>query len=96
MSQASRWLYATTFVLVAAGFLLPLWPLTVLGVALCAFSGRWVFAILVALLVDVAWGAPMETAKYFYFPLTLFAAVCAALRVWGRRYLIDRSLQEKI
>lgn len=96
MTPASRWLYASTFVLVAAGFLLPFWPISVVGIALCALSGRWIFAVVAALLVDVAWGAPVGTAHYLYFPLTLFALVCTALRVWGGTYFLDRGLQEKI
>ena len=96
MSPTSRWLYASTFVLIAVGFLMPFWPLSVVGVALCALSGRWIFALAAALLVDVAWGAPLGTAQYLYFPLTLFALVCAFLRIWGGKFFLDRGVQEKI
>ena len=96
MSLFSRWIYASTFMLVAAGFLLPFWPLSVFGIALCAVSGRYIFAIVAALLVDVAWGAPTETMHWLFFPLTLFAIVCALLRLWGGRYFFDRSSQEKL
>ena len=96
MSQASRWLYATTFILVAAGFLLPFWPLSVAGIASCALSGRWIFSVVMALLVDVAWGAPLGTAQFLYFPLTLFALLCTVARLWGGRYFLDRGVQEKI
>jgi len=36
---------AISFVLAAGGFLVPFWPLSVLGIALAAFTGRWILAI---------------------------------------------------
>lgn len=96
MSAASRWIYATTAILIAAGFLLPFWPLSVVGVALCALSGRWLFAIAAALVVDIAWGAPLGLARYLYFPLTLFAALCALVRAWAAKYFLERDLVERI
>ncbi len=96
MPPITRWVYAGTFLLIGAGFLLPFWPLSVVGVALCALSGHYIFAVIAALLVDVAWGAPLGTAQYLFFPLTLFAAACALLRLWAGKYFLDRGLDNKL
>lgn len=96
MTQSSRWIYATTFVLVGAGFLLPLWPLCVVGIALCALSGRVVFAVVVALILDFAWGAPSGALHYLYLPFTALALAGALAHHWGSRYFLDKSLQQKI
>jgi hypothetical protein len=96
MTKTSRWIYATTFLLAAAGALLPFWPLCVAGILIAAFSGRWLFAVGMALLVDVAWGAPTGMLHFLYFPFTLLALLGAAVRVWGSRYFLDRNIQEKL
>lgn len=96
MTSNSRWIYAVSFVLASTGFLLPFWPLSLAGVALCALSGRYIFALLIGLLLDVAYGAPLATARFLYFPFVAFALLCLVARVWGERYFFDRSGQEKI
>ena len=96
MTPASRWIYAVTFVITASGFLLPFWPLTLLGILLAALSGRYVFALLMGLIVDVAWGAPMGTLRYLFFPATLVALAAFVLRVWVQRYLFNRQPQEHL
>ena len=96
MTPASRWIYATTFLLAAAGFLLELWPLCVTGVLLAALSGRWLFAVLVALLIDVAWGAPTGALGFILFPLTALALIAALARMFGSRYFLDKNLPEKL
>lgn len=96
MSSVSRYLYAVTFALAGAGFLVPFWPLSVAGVAIAALSGRWVFAIIVGLLLDIAWGAPTGTMHLLFFPFTLLALICALLRIFGGRYLLDKQPQETL
>lgn len=96
MTQNSRWIYAVSFVLASSGFLMPMWPLSVLGVMLCALSGRFIFGFVMALLLDIAWGAPTGMAQYLYFPFVLLALVSSAARFFGERYFFDRSLQERI
>lgn len=96
MSPSSRWIFAVTFVLASTGFLLPFWPLSVLGVVLCALSGRWFFALFIGLMLDIAWGAPTGTAQYLYFPFTALALLCVVARYWGARYFLDRNPQEHL
>jgi hypothetical protein len=96
MTQSSRWIYALSFLLAAAGFLLPLWPLCIVGIFIAAFSGRWLFGITVALLIDIAWGAPTGTLHYLFFPFTLFAVLGALARMWGAEYFLDKNPQEKL
>ncbi len=64
MTQNTRWIYAVSFALAAAGFLMPLWPLSVLGLLLAALSGRWLFAIAMGLLLDIGWGPPGGLLHY--------------------------------
>jgi hypothetical protein len=96
MSRSSRYIYAVSFILGAAGFLLPLWPLSVLGVLLCALSGRFIFALFMGLLLDIAWGAPSGTAQYLFFPFAALALGGVVVHVFGVRYFFDRTVQEKI
>ena len=96
MSQSSRWIYAVTFLLAATGFLLPFWPLSVLGILLCALSGRWLFAVAVGLLFDIALGAPTGTAHLLYFPYTALALVAALARIIGGSYFLDKTPQETL
>ena len=96
MSSTTGWIYAATFVLAAAGFLVPFWPLSVVGVAIAALSQRWLFALALGLLLDVAWGAPTGLMQYLFFPFALLALLCALLRLWSSRYLFDRAVQETL
>ncbi|OGC86068.1 hypothetical protein A3D70_00875 [Candidatus Adlerbacteria bacterium RIFCSPHIGHO2_02_FULL_54_18] len=96
MTASSRWIYAVTFLLAAAGFLLPFWPLTVVGIVLCALSGRWLFAVAVALLFDVAWGAPTGAGHFLLFPFTALALVAGLARLIGGHYFLDKSPQETL
>jgi len=91
MKQNTIWIVTTSFLVAAAGFLLPFWPLTVVGIALCAFSGRWPYAIAIGLLLDVGYGAPVGPYHALYVPFTLCALVCTAVRLLGARYMLGRS-----
>ena len=86
-----KWLYSICFILAAAGFLLPLWPLSVAGVVLASLSGRWIFAVCVGLLLDIAWGAPLGVLHYIYLPFTALALVLALVRYFFAGYFLDRS-----
>lgn len=85
--RSTAWILAASFLIAAAGFLLPFWPLTVVGIALCALSGRWAFAIAMGLLLDVGYGTPVGPWHALYVPFTLCALVFTALRLSGMRYL---------
>lgn len=83
----SRWILALSFAVAAAGFLLPLWQLSLLGIALAVLSGQWIFAIIIGLLLDVAYGAPVGRWHVLYFPFTIFALVGALLRYYFSSYM---------
>lgn len=84
---ATRWIWAVSFICAAAGFLLPWWPLSVVGILLAAFAGRYFFAIALGLLLDVAYGAPVGRWHVLYFPFALLGIAAAAVRYWGVRYV---------
>lgn len=96
MTPESRWIYAVTFLLASAGFLVPFWPLSAIGILLCALSGRFVFAVFIALLIDIAQGAPTGLLSYVLFPHTVLALLAALARLYGARFFLDRNLPEKI
>ena len=83
------WTLAVSFILVALGFLLPFWPLSLLGILLAAASGRYIAAVLMGLLLDVAFGAPVGHWGFLYVPFTLFAAAMSLLRYFLSSYFRD-------
>jgi hypothetical protein len=83
----TTWILAVAFVLAAAGYLLPLWPLTVAGILLLALSGRFIFAVALGLLLDVAYGAPVGRFHFLYFPFTLLAVIASLVQYIGWHYL---------
>lgn len=93
---AQRIVAAAFFIFAALGYLLSVWPLSLAGVVLMALWGRWFLAVIVGLLLDLAWGAPLGLAHFLYFPFTIAAVVAALARLWGGRYFIDRNPQERL
>lgn len=87
MNSTTTWIVATSFLIAAAGFLLPFWPLTVVGIALCALSGRWIFAVAIGFLLDVGYGAPVGPFHALYVPFTLCALVSIAVHMFAMRYM---------
>jgi hypothetical protein len=91
MSLQSRYIYALSFAIAAIGFLLPLWPLCVLGILLAALSGRYAFAVGMALLLDLGSGIPTGLLHYLFVPYTILAACACALRLFGGAYFLDKT-----
>ena len=90
-TKATYWILATSFILAAAGFLLPFWPLSLVGIFISAVSGRWVFAIAIGLLLDVAYGAPEGSWHMLFFPFALFGVFATGLRFVALRYLLPQQ-----
>lgn len=91
MSPAARYIYAITFIITAVGFLLPFWPLMALGILIAALSGRYLFAVFMALLVDIASGMPTGVLRYVFVPFTILALAAALVRILGERYFLDKT-----
>jgi drug/metabolite transporter superfamily protein YnfA len=89
-NETGWWISAGSFALAAAGFLLPFWPLSVLGIALAAFTGRWMLAIALGLLLDIAYGAPVGQWHLLYIPFTLTALACIFGHYIASRYMRKR------
>lgn len=83
---SNRSLIAISFSAVAVGFLVGFWPLCVVGVLLAAVSGRWVTAVLLGLLLDIAFGIPTGVLHVVYLPFTAlaFVSVIGHLLLAGR------------
>lgn len=89
-------LISISFMLVASGFFFEWWPVSVAGILLAALGGRPVASILLALLIDVAYGAPTAWFHFLYFPFTVLALLCILARALGARYLLKKSPQERL
>jgi hypothetical protein len=91
MTVQSRYIYALSFVIAATGFLLPLWPLCVLGVLIASASGRYVFAVAMALMLDLGSGVPAGILHYIYVPFTVLAVAVALARAFVLAYFLDKT-----
>ena len=89
-NETGWWISAISFALAGAGFLLPFWPLSALGIALAAFTGRPILAIALGLLLDIAYGAPVGRWYVLYIPFTLTALVCVVGHSIASRYMRKR------
>ncbi len=91
MKRTRNLIYALTFLLAATGFLLGFWPLAAAGVVCAALLGRPFFAIVVGLLLDLAYGQPIGILYYVFFPFTLLALLSIAAHFFGKRYLLQKN-----
>ena len=91
MTLKSRYIYAITFAIAATGFLLPFWPLSVAGVLIAALSGRYAFALMVGLLLDLGAGIPTGLLHYLFAPFTVLAAAASVVRLLGGAYFLDKT-----
>lgn len=87
----NRWLLALIFLVTAGSFLLELWPIALVGVIAMGFVGRGFLAPLLGVLLDLAYGAPLGTAAYLFFPFALTGLLVVILRYSTRHYFIDRA-----
>ncbi len=79
MQNKNLFLFAAC-TLVLLGFVFSFWPLAFLGVALAVVAGRWISAVLLAVLLDVVYGVPVGRLHVLYAPFTLAAVLGALLR----------------
>ncbi len=86
-----KWIFIAAFLLAAGGFLVPFWPLELIGIGVATFGGSGVVAVGLGLLLDLAYGAPTGILHYLYFPFTLFAVVVLLGRYVGLRFLFERK-----
>jgi hypothetical protein len=81
----------TSLLLVVAGFLLPFWPLCLLGLMLLAVAGRYIVAVVVGLFLDIAFGVPTGVLHLLYVPFTLLALFISLLRYLFSDYFRDEA-----
>lgn len=93
---SNRWLLACICVVIAGSFLAGFWPLAALGVVGMGFVGRGLFAVVLGLLLDLAYGAPVGLAAYMLFPFTILGLTVVVVRFWSARYFMNRSSPEHL
>jgi hypothetical protein len=59
--------------LLAAGFLFSFWPLSAVGLLLAAATGQYAIAIVIGLILDVLYGAPVGRWHFVHVPFTLLS-----------------------
>lgn len=87
--------YPLVLALCTAGFVLPLWSLCALGVLVAALLGRGGLALLLALVLDLLWGAP-PAAPYITFPFVLLSVCGTLFYRFGAAYFFNRALPERL
>ena len=92
----NKWILLTAFLLASGGFLLPFWPLEALGILFAALMGHWIFALVLGLLLDLAYSAPTGMLHPLFFPFTLLAALSIVLRRIALQYFLDSSSKETL
>lgn len=90
-NPTKKWLYIIAFLFVTGGFLIPFWPLEVVGIATAAFTGSGFVAPALGLLLDLAYGSPTGMLHYLYFPFTLGGFLILIVRYVGIRFALERS-----
>ena len=96
MTKNKRWLVALVFLIAAGSFLLGWWPVAIVGIVAMGFVGRGLFAVLLGLLFDLAYGTPLGLAAYLFFPFTLLGLGVVAVRYGARRYFLDRASRDTL
>jgi len=72
--------------LLAAGFVLPYWPLGLLGLLVAAAAGQYLAAVAVGLLLDVLYGVPVGQWHFLHVPFTLLALLLCVLHYFLSAY----------
>jgi hypothetical protein len=94
-NMPSKWIYPLSFVISASGFLLPFWPLSVAGILVAAFAKKYIFAVIIGLLIDIAFGAPTRF-YYLYFPFALAGLIGVIIRILADKYILDKDYPETV
>ena len=81
-------------VLALGGFFIPWWPLGVIAIILAALRGLGAFALIVGMIMDLSFGAPLGALHYLYFPFTLLAGLAVAAHLIGIQFIFNRKEQE--
>ncbi len=89
--KQKKWVFILAFLLASGGFVIPFWPLEVLGILAAAFGGLGVFAIGLGLLLDLAYGMPTGVLHYLFFPFTLLALFALVGKYFSLRVLFERA-----
>jgi hypothetical protein len=95
-NNPKKWIFICAFLLASGGFLVPFWPLEILGIIVAAFGGVPFGAIGLGLLLDLAYGAPYGFLHYLFFPFTIGSLVAIGLYQLAMRFLIQRSEQNHL
>lgn len=81
-----------TFVLIAAaGFLLPLWPLSAISIVMAALLRLPYLSLGIAVLCDVVWGVPPGMLEPLIFPFTLLGLMSILARLFADQYFFSKT-----
>jgi hypothetical protein len=94
--RAKKWIYIISFLLMSGGFVVGWWVVSLLGILFAAFGDAPVAAVLLGLLLDIAYGPPVGFLHYLFFPFTVAALVAIVVRILAERFMLTRSTQERL
>jgi hypothetical protein len=88
--------YAASAFLLLLGITLSWWPSCALAVFALLAGRHYGAAVGLALLLDVAYGAPPGPLHIVSFPLTFCALALFCLSRWGERVFFDRRSRDSL
>lgn len=91
MKIKTRSILLLSFAVAATGFLIPFWPLELAGLAIAGLAGHPIFALVLGLLLDIAYGQPTGALGILFFPFTLFALITILARMFSKRYFLEHD-----
>jgi hypothetical protein len=71
----------------AGGILFGWWLLAYAGVLLAAVCGRFVLALLLAMVLDLMYGAPTGMFQYIAFPFVVFTLIVVLVQAFLVRHI---------
>lgn len=89
-----KYSHVLSLVCAALAFLLPWWPLSLVSIVL--MSDTTFFAVLLGLLFDAVYGAPIGLFSPALVPFTFFAALVSYIRTLSSRYMFSHDMQETL
>ncbi|MCX6820203.1 MAG: hypothetical protein NT019_02920 [Candidatus Adlerbacteria bacterium] len=87
MFRDSKLVSAAAVLFVLLAFLFSWWPFALVGVVLAALCGRAVTAVVLALVLDCAYGVPSGYVHVIFFPFTFLALCIVSARAVLARHM---------
>ena len=95
MLKHTSWMGWLAALIALLGFLF-YWPLGIIAILLAVFFEHYAVAIIIGIILDLAWGPPPASFHFLFFPLTILALVSMVVRISVKRYVRDQGRGERL